>query len=62
MTKNKKTMKLEIDKDITESNLVEQCLNLKHSGYDFKLLLLFYALGKKWHHNKLFYYLRLIEE
>jgi len=61
-TQNQNKMKIEIDKEITESNLVEQCLNLKHSGYDYRLLFYFYTLGKRWHITKLNYYMRLIEK
>jgi len=57
--------KLLINIDLSERDLVEGCLNLYHSGYEYKLILLMlslYALQNRWHFNKLDYYLKLIEE
>jgi len=56
------TFKLTIDEKITEQQLIENCLNYYHSGYDYKLLLFFYAFGKKWKADKLIYYINLIRE
>ena len=55
------TFKIEIDEKLTEQELMENCLNLKHSGYNSHLVVLFYALGKRWHIDKLTYYMNLLE-
>lgn len=53
---------IDIDKSLTERLLIEYCLMLKHSGYDYSFPFCFYALAKHWHFDKLNYYLKLIEE
>ena len=58
----KKQFKLEIDKTITEQKLIENCLNMKSSGYNCDIVFLFYALGKRWHVDKLLYYTKLLEK
>ena len=50
-----------IGTNVTEQDLIESCLNYFHSGYDYKLPLLFHALAHSWNTNKLFYYIDLIE-
>jgi len=51
-----------IDSNLIEQLLIESCLNMKHSGIDWKLPFLFYALGKQWHIDKFNYYYNLLEE
>ena len=46
---------------VPERELMEWCLNLRHSGYDPMIILSFHALANRWHINKLAYYLRLLE-
>jgi len=48
-------MKIEIDKKITDKMFMEHCLNLHYSGYDPRVLIAFYALGKSWHISKLLF-------
>ncbi len=48
--------------DITERKLVENCLNYYHSGYDYKFLLLFYALAHQWKADKVIYYINLLKK
>lgn len=52
---------IKLNPAINERFLVESCLNLAHSGYDYSIYLAFYALSKRWHINKLIYYVNLIE-
>ena len=52
---------IEIGKEVTEQKLIEQCFNLFYSGYEYKYLLFFYALAKRWHLSKLIYYSNLIK-
>ena len=47
--------------NLTEQQIVEYSLMKHHAGYDYKITLLFYALAKSWHRDKLFYYIKLIE-
>ena len=54
--------KLTISTTIEERDLVEHCLNLHYSGYDWKPILLFYALGHLWNIDKLLYYKSLMKE
>lgn len=54
------TFKLE--SNVNERDLIETCLNYYHSGYDYKILLLFHALTHSWKVDKLIYYINLIEE
>lgn len=51
-----------IKSDVSERDLLESCFNYHHSGYDYKLLLLFHALAHGWKSYKLIYYIDLIEE
>ena len=51
-----------IKSEMTEQQIIEDSLMKYHSGYDYKITLLFYALAKSWNINKLNYYLGLIEE
>ena len=55
-----KMRKLTIQSDVTEQAMIEWCLNLKYSGYDPTLMLLLYALGKRWHIDKFRDYWRLL--
>jgi len=56
-----KEFTISIDSNITEQQLMEDCLNKKYSGYDWRLLFFFYALGNRWHIDKLNYYLKMLE-
>jgi len=56
------TKKLTIKTNVSERDLIEHCLNLKHSGYEYKLFIVLYALEKRWNIEKLIYYLNLIED
>ncbi len=56
------TGKATIESNIDEQALIEICLNYFHSGYDYKLPLLFHALANSWKAEKLIYYINLIEE
>ena len=59
---NKDTKRtMEIKSDVTEQQLIENCLNYYHSEYDYKIILLFYALTHRWNVDKLTYYINLIE-
>ena len=53
--------KLTIDIRCKEREVIESCLNYKHSNINPELLLLFYALGVGMHIDKLYYYIKLIE-
>jgi len=53
--------KLTIKANIPEKDFMESLLNMKHSGYDVSLHIGLYALAHSWHHNKLIYYLKLLE-
>jgi hypothetical protein len=55
------TIKLLVDKRITENKLIENCLMYYHSGYDYKLLMAVYAMAKSWKIDKFTYYINLIE-
>ena len=55
--KNKITIKAEIP----EQEFMECLLNMKSSGYDVILPLVFYAFAHSWHIDKLNYYLELLE-
>ncbi len=60
---NKDTQRImELESPVREQQLIENCLNYYHSGYDYKLLLLFHALAHSWNANELIYYINLIEE
>jgi len=52
---------MEIKSNIREKDLIEYCLNMWHSGYDYKLPFFFHALANSWHSDKLFYYIDIIE-
>ena len=52
---------IDIDKNIKEKNVVEYCLNLKCSGVNPILPLSLFALANRWHIDRLFYYVKLIE-
>ncbi len=54
--------KIKIDKEITEIDFMEQCLNLYHSGYDPSLLIGIYGLGKGLHVSKIIYLKELMGE
>jgi len=57
-------MKLKIESNITEQNIMESLLNMRYSGVGFNIiifLLSFHALVNEWHYKKLNYYLRLLE-
>jgi len=56
------TIKIKIPSEFTEQKLMEKCLNLASSGYEPTFYLLLYALKKKWHYEKLAYYILLLEE
>jgi hypothetical protein len=53
---------MKINKKLTEQEIIEHCLMLYHSGYEFMHLLGFYAFDKGWNLNKLLYYVKLIKE
>lgn len=53
---------IKIESKITERDLIENCLNYYHSGYDYKILLSFYTFAHHWNFNKLNYYIHLIED
>ena len=55
----KKTITLNIQAN--EKDLVESCLNLKHSGYEYMFMFSLFALAKSWHLDKFSYYYKLIE-
>jgi hypothetical protein len=57
--KNTKTFKME--SNVPEQFLIENCLNLYHSGFEYKHLLAFHALAHGWKYDKLIYYVKLIE-
>ena len=54
-------LKLQIPERITEQFLIEYCLNLYYSKYEYKFALGFYAFAKGWKYDKLIYYVNLIE-
>ena len=56
-----KTKTFNIQIEVNEQDFIEYCLNLKHSGYDCTLMLLFYAVGERWHITKLAYYFKLLD-
>jgi len=56
------TLKLTVDKRITDDKMIENCLMYYHSGYDYKVMLSLYAMAKQWKINKLAYYISLIEK
>ena len=43
-----------------EQSFMENCLNMKHSGYDWRMVFFFYVLGRRWNVNKLNYYLKML--
>ena len=53
--------KFSITSKVTEQELMEWCLSLRHSGYDPMLYFGLHALANRWHINKLLYYVRLLE-
>ena len=55
-------LSIKIEKGITEQRIVEHCLMLYNSGYEFIHVLGFYAFGKGWKIDKLFYYVNLIKK
>jgi len=55
-------VKLTIESNLSERDLVEGCLNMHHSGRDPTIIFIFYAMAKSWETDKLFYYLSLLEE
>ena len=57
----KETKKMKIESNIPERDLIESCLNLFHSGYNYMIYLSFHALAKGWHIDKLLYYIKVIE-
>ena len=57
-----KTFTIDIDKNITEQSFIENCLNMKYSGYDWRIAFFFYALGRRLHINKFNYYFKLLED
>jgi len=60
---NKTTKKtFEIDSSFNEKDLIEACCNYYHSGYEYKIFLLFHALAHFWKGDKLIDYVNLIEE
>lgn len=50
-----------IKSEITEQELIEYCLNVHHSGYDYMFLIVFHSIANKWKLDKFTYYIRLIE-
>lgn len=57
----KGTLKLTIDKKITEQLIIENCLMYYNSGYEYMPFLSLYALAERWNINKLIYYINLIK-
>ena len=53
--------KLTIESNISERDVIEQCFNMKHSGYEYILLLSIYALEQGWNYDKLMYYLEMLK-
>jgi len=53
---------LTIKINTTEQELVESCLNLKASGFEYMFMFSLFALAKSWHIDKFNYYFKLIEE
>jgi len=53
--------KLIIKSNIPEQEFMESMLNMKASGYFIEFPFFLYALGKRWHIDKLFYYSKLLE-
>jgi len=51
-----------ITSDLSEQELVEQCLMLYHSGYEWYVPFVFHAIACKWKHQDIVYYINLIEE
>jgi len=49
-----------ISSEVSEQHLIENCLMYYHSGYEYHLILFFHAMARRWHKDKLFYYLNLI--
>ena len=54
--------KIAIISKVGEIDLIERCLSLYHSNYDYKFLLALHSLANGWHIDKLTYYINLIEE
>jgi hypothetical protein len=48
-------MQIRINPNIPDDKFMEYCLNLHHSGFDPTFFIFIYALGKKWHTDKLFF-------
>ncbi|MFA6201205.1 MAG: hypothetical protein WC679_12455 [Bacteroidales bacterium] len=55
------TLAIEIDEEIDERLLIENCLMYYYSGYDPSIILSLYAFAKKWHITKFIYYLSLLK-
>ena len=56
-------MTIEIESNIPENILIENLLNMKHSGVDNKLIgfiLSIHAFANHWHIDKIFYYSKLL--
>ncbi len=49
-----------IESNVSERDLIENCLSYYHSGYDYHFILLFHALAHSWKVDKLIYYENLI--
>ena len=47
--------------NVKEKDLIEYCLSLYHSGYNYTFILAFHSLINSWHIDKLNYYVKLAE-
>lgn len=52
---------MELTSNVPEREMIEWCLMMRHSGYEYMHILGLHALAEGWHINKLFYYLDIIE-
>jgi len=54
--------KIIIETKLSEQTLMESALNMKASGINPILILMLFALKKRWHIDKVTYYSNLLEE
>ncbi len=52
---------LTIKSNVSEQDLIENCLMYYHAKYDYKLILVFHAMAHYWKWDKVAYYINLIE-
>lgn len=56
--------KITIQSNVEEQALIENLLNMKHSGYNdnqLTFILSFHAMANKWKFDKVTYYLKVLE-